>query len=282
MINAARRIILFSSLSITLATIVDLMFFILGGLANAFQQMLWGLLRMYTPLLSVAIISGPHTLKRYFRVDKRVTLTYLLAPLLVYFMLGTYAAFSAILGVFDPSTLEAVLRATPGAESLDIRVWVSLMFVNAYIYGVTLNTLFAVGEEVGWRGFLLDELESISPNLIKNIVIIGVIWGIWHAPAILLLGYNYPESRVLGTALFTLFAISFTPLHVLMRKISSSILPAASLHGSMNAIWGLTLLISSVPREVGGLGIIAVISCTSGSAALWATLRRMRLIPTKS
>jgi hypothetical protein len=280
--NAARRIVLFSFLSITLAIVIDLAFFMTGGLANAFQQMLWGLLRMYTPLLSVTIISGPFTLKRYFRIDKRVVLIYLLSPLLVYLMLGIYVAFSAILGVFDPLMLEAVLRATPGTESLDIWTWVSLMFVNAYIYGVTLNALFAVGEEVGWRGFLLDELESINLSLIKNIIIIGAIWGIWHAPAILLLGHNYPENRVLGIALFTLFAISFTPLHVLVRKVSSSVLPAASLHGSMNAIWGLTLLVSSVPREVGGLGIIAIISCALGSAALWVALGRMRLIPAKS
>lgn len=282
MMSVMRKIISFSLLSIALATIIDIAFFTTGGLANAPQQMLWGLLRMYTPLLSVMIISGPHTLKRYFRIDKRVVLIYLLSPLLVYFMLGVYAAFSAILGVFDLSILEAVLRATPGAESLDIWAWMILMFVNAYIYGVTVNALFAVGEEVGWRGFLLDELESINLSLIKNIVIIGAIWGIWHAPAILLLGHNYPENRILGIALFTLFTISFTPLHVLVRKISSSILPAASLHGSMNAIWGLTLLISSVPREIGGLGIIAIISCTLGSAVLWIISRRMRFIPPKS
>jgi len=280
--STARKIVLFTFLSITLATVVDLAFFMMGGLANSFQQTLWGLLRMYTPLLSVVIISGPHILRRYFHIDKRVAFIYLLSPLLVYLIFGIYVAFSAILGIFDLSGLEAVLRATPGAEILDVWIWVSLILVSAYIYGITLNALFAIGEEIGWRGFLLDELESINLSSIKNIVIVGSIWGIWHAPAILLLGYNYPENRMLGIILFTLFTISFTPLHVFVRKISSSVLPAASLHGSINAIWGLTLLISNVSREIGGLGIIAIISCTLGSAVVWAVLRRAKLIPAKS
>jgi len=38
-----------------------------------------------------------------------------------------------------------------------------------------------LGEELGWRGFLLPEFQKIFPNL-KSAIIIGIIWFIWHIP----------------------------------------------------------------------------------------------------
>lgn len=38
-----------------------------------------------------------------------------------------------------------------------------------------------LGEELGWRGFLLPEFQKRLTNL-KSAVIIGVIWFIWHIP----------------------------------------------------------------------------------------------------
>ena len=43
--------------------------------------------------------------------------------------------------------------------------------------------LFAgpLGEELGWRGFLLPEFQKRFPNL-KSAIIIGIVWFIWHIP----------------------------------------------------------------------------------------------------
>ncbi|MDG5493217.1 CPBP family intramembrane glutamic endopeptidase [Psychroserpens sp. SPM9] len=38
-----------------------------------------------------------------------------------------------------------------------------------------------LGEELGWRGFLLPELQKKYSNL-KSAILIGVIWFIWHIP----------------------------------------------------------------------------------------------------
>jgi membrane protease YdiL (CAAX protease family) len=48
---------------------------------------------------------------------------------------------------------------------------------------ILLAGLYAgpLGEELGWRGFLLPEFQKRYSNL-KSAIIIGVIWFIWHIP----------------------------------------------------------------------------------------------------
>lgn len=46
-----------------------------------------------------------------------------------------------------------------------------------------------LGEEIGWRGFMLKELQK-STNGLKAAVIVGMTWGFWHMPLWLLSGYE--------------------------------------------------------------------------------------------
>ncbi len=53
--------------------------------------------------------------------------------------------------------------------------------VNEHYYGliITLGTLlYCIMEELGWRGYLQEELKSLNP--IKRYVLIGFIWYFWH------------------------------------------------------------------------------------------------------
>ena len=46
-----------------------------------------------------------------------------------------------------------------------------------------------IGEELGWRGFVLNELQkNFSP--LKSAIIVGVAWGFWHTPLWFLSGYS--------------------------------------------------------------------------------------------
>ena len=47
----------------------------------------------------------------------------------------------------------------------------------------------SLGEELGWRGYALNELQKKHCPL-KAALIIGLLWGTWHAPLWLLSGYN--------------------------------------------------------------------------------------------
>jgi hypothetical protein len=57
------------------------------------------------------------------------------------------------------------------------------------------------------------------------------------------------------------------------------VLPAASLHGSINAVWGLTILTTDLPREVAGLGPLAYTSWIVISLAIYLIIVKSRLKP---
>ncbi len=54
--------------------------------------------------------------------------------------------------------------------------WTTLLIM--FGYNLILGPL---GEELGWRGFLFNELRK-DFNLVKSAIIVGVAWGFWHAP----------------------------------------------------------------------------------------------------
>lgn len=45
-------------------------------------------------------------------------------------------------------------------------------------------TFGAISEELGWRGYALDELQSRG-NALKASLILGILWAFWHTPAFL-------------------------------------------------------------------------------------------------
>ncbi len=48
-------------------------------------------------------------------------------------------------------------------------------------------TFGAVSEELGWRGFALDELQR-KWSALKSSLVLGFIWAVWHTPAFLIPG----------------------------------------------------------------------------------------------
>ena len=227
--------------------------------SSALAYSVWGVARMYSVLLAVVItlsISGRSILaeiKRYIGFSTNAIKHFLLAPLLAYLSLGIYTVITILAGVLDPSRLLELytLEEVPiPAETL-----VAITLISGYPAAISVNALAAFGEEVGWRGYMLSFLRS-RLGLWKAIPIVGVVWGLWHASAILLLGYNFPCKCLEGVAAYTAFTTSLGALLALLTIATGSILPAASLHGSVNAIWGIAVLSTSAPDTLGGLGVI--------------------------
>ena len=86
--------------------------------------------------------------------------------------------------------------APPPPSRSTCRPWALLYVIALFsglVAGVTINGLFAFGEEYGWRGFLMDELRPLGA--VRANLLTGVLWGLFHAP-IILLGYNFDPYRL--------------------------------------------------------------------------------------
>jgi len=138
--------------------------------------------------------------------------------------------------------------------------------------GVTVNAAFALGEEFGWRGYLLWELAPLG--FWRASTVIGVAWGVWHAPVIVA-GYNYPAFPVVGVVAMTVATLVFTPLYVTLVARAESVLAAALLHGVFNGSAGLVfayataddpLLRQLVASPVGAAGVAAFALAAAGIA----------------
>jgi membrane protease YdiL (CAAX protease family) len=57
------------------------------------------------------------------------------------------------------------------------------MFIPAFIMKFFLDA--GLGEELGWRGFLLPRLQARYNALVASIIV-GIVWGLWHLPFFLI------------------------------------------------------------------------------------------------
>lgn len=114
-----------------------------------------------------------------------------------------------------------------------VGVLVAGQFLNVVIAAVFINLLPALGEEIGWRGWLLPKLLPLGPW--PAILLSGIIWGLWHAPVILL-GYNYPTTPGwLGLLAMVGFSTVLGGIFGWLRLRGGSVWPAALAHSSLNA-----------------------------------------------
>jgi membrane protease YdiL (CAAX protease family) len=113
---------------------------------------------------------------------------------------------------------------------------VLIQIVLALLLGPLINVIFTMGEELGWRGFLLPRLLPLGQW--KALLASGAIWGVWHAPAIAQ-GHNYPDHPVLGILLMIVFCILLGIIIGWMYLNTRSPWVAALAHGSINAWAGL-------------------------------------------
>lgn len=100
-------------------------------------------------------------------------------------------------------------------------------------FGVVRSLSSALGEEIGWRGFLLPRLTSHFGFSI-GCLISGCIWAVWHYPALLLADYNSGTPKPYALACFTAMVIAMAFVMGWFRLRSGSLWPCAMLHASHN------------------------------------------------
>ena len=120
--------------------------------------------------------------------------------------------------------------------------------IAVVVVAAPFNAVAAVGEEIGWRGFLLPKL--LPMGTIPAIVVGGIVWALWHAPLILL-GYNYPDGpRWLALACMSGMCIGLGSVLAWLRLRTKSVWPCALFHGAINAGAGFFAVLGTAGDKV--------------------------------
>jgi membrane protease YdiL (CAAX protease family) len=149
-----------------------------------------------------------------------------------------------------------------------------IILAQAVLLGTVINTIvLTLSEELGWRGYLYDLWRRFG--FVRCSLATGLVWGLWHAPAIYLVGLNYPEHRLIGIPLFVVMCVLLAFSFTLVRDRGGSVIAAGVLHGTFNAVGpvaGLLLSTNAFPwNGVVGIGGFAV--CALAAAGAWALAR---------
>jgi CAAX protease family protein len=91
----------------------------------------------------------------------------------------------------------------------------------------------ALGEELGWRGFLFPELQRMTSFTTASLIG-GIVWALYHLPLILFSDYNSAAPRAFVVVMFFISIVARSFLHNWFRARSGSVWPNVFLHASHN------------------------------------------------
>lgn len=227
--------------------------------------------------------------KPYIRQNLGNYLTAIVVPFLVA-VLGIALFFILMPQWFDP-TMDYYLRTMAESSGMSVTQLaeqmppLSVMLVGFLVICLTIapliNAIPAFGEEVGWRGMLYPLLcEHVSCR--SAAIISGVVWGIWHAPAIVM-GHNYGMAYagfpLVGILVMTLACVALACFLSWLRDASGSIWPCAVAHGAFNAVANGGVVFCAVgqtPLGPSALGLLAGLFLFPVGFACWLRLPAMR------
>lgn len=141
-------------------------------------------------------------------------------------------------------------------------IMILIFSLMTFIASPIVNLIPSLGEEIGWRGFLLPALEPLGKT--RAAVLSGLIWGIWHTPMILLLGFFYGKQFLLGTVFHLVLITSLGIWFAYIWFKTRSTIQSAFMHAVFNAnaygIWAM-IFVSNNKLLIGTGGIINVLLC---------------------
>ena len=196
---------------------------------------------------------------------------YVLFALFLAVMYGLMTALNYALGLGEAVDAKALVvtlaqqagQSTSAVDQMSPLGFLALTgFQSAFITPV-LALVITFGEEYGWRGFLQGELVKLGK--VRGIALVGFIWGVWHAPVIVM-GHNYPGYPVTGVLLMIVYCVLLGFILGYAKLKSGSVLLAAYLHGVNNQAWGFLAMLVYKPHDpvfsfgagLYGLGLMAV------------------------
>ncbi|MCM1162270.1 MAG: CPBP family intramembrane metalloprotease [Roseburia sp.] len=225
-------------------------YLLLGG---SYQDAAMGLiltLSMLSPAIAVIItrkitkeglpVTGENSLMLGIDLKNKKWIWFLLAFLIpiLYWDLGELLYYAIFPQAFDPAEINRTLEASgiPGR-----------LFMLVPLAGLASSFMVsfgALGEEIGWRTYLYPKLEELYGTT-KAVIFGGIIWGVWHFPAIYA-GHNFGHGYFLepwsGFFVFTIDCIATGIMLFYITKKTGSVWAPAFMHAAFNSFSGATII----------------------------------------
>ena len=145
------------------------------------------------------------------------------------------------------------------------------------VIGIFISLLSALGEEIGWRGFMVPALyERVGQN--KTLLISSLFWCCWHLP--LLVGGGYMSGTPLWYQL-PAFVLCIFPVGVMAGLLtikSGSVWPAAFLHAAHNnydqAVFDIITAGANKMYYVSETGVLTILCAWVLAAILYSWVKK--------
>lgn len=277
-----RQTILFAILVILISWTAAALFYLLNGNLQTTAGFVFASGYMFFPLLSVVIVQAIHKepilkgLGISFKLNRWFVVAWLLPVVFNVAAMFASALFPPMrFSTETPILQDALAQMSQSIPDIDAYKLLAITIVSGLSAGITINALFAFGEEIAWRGWLLKQFEGVT--FLKASLIIGVFWGIWHAPLIAM-GHNYAQHPFIGLGMMIVCCVLLTPVIQYIRVKSKSVITAAIFHGTLNAGAGMSLMyIDNFNDLLGGSAglagflVLLVINCSLFAIDKWVT-----------
>jgi membrane protease YdiL (CAAX protease family) len=175
------------------------------------------------------------------------------------------AAWFCGLGEFSISFLSKI-AADFGWESFPPSLVLFLFVLFTATLGMVGKLSRALGEEIGWRGFLVPELAKVVG--FRGVGLIsGLMWAVYHYPALLFADYNKGAPAWYSVTCFTAMVVSSSFVMAWLTLRARSLWPAAILHASHNLF--IQSILTPLTKDTGptkfiidefGIGLVITVS----------------------
>lgn len=157
----------------------------------------------------------------------RYQLVAFLLPLLICGVVYGFLWATSVVSFAPAAMVDRMAQVTGQTFPLPMALLVALLVIWPS------SLLTATGEEIGWRGLLVPELAQ-RYRFTATSVISGLIWAVYHVPAIFFADYHSSAPVWYALVMFTLMTVGASFVYAWLRLKSGSLWTAAILHASHN------------------------------------------------
>jgi membrane protease YdiL (CAAX protease family) len=129
-----------------------------------------------------------------------------------------------------------LVAAAAGLASFDLGAMAETDVVGDFVVGLAITVVLGLGEEIGWRGYMLPLVRQRLPR--GGALVVGFLHGVWHLPLFLLTGYlaGIPGSPLVIIPVFLVTLTAAGAVYAWLRDRSGSVWSVVLMHQTFNTV----------------------------------------------